>query len=71
MCVSLQGPNASDKQCNIISYDSVCASLISQLFLYFTSHPNKHGEPLVDLSADSKARIDEAENLSCSLKLIG
>lgn len=40
---------------------------IYSYFLYSISHPNKHGEPLIDLSANSKAHVDEAENLSHGL----
>lgn len=36
-------------------------------FLYSISHPNKHGEPLLDLSANPKARVDDAENLTYSM----
>ena len=41
--------------------------LLYSYFLYSISHPNKHGEPLIDLSADSKAHVDDAENLSHGL----
>ena len=36
-------------------------------FLYSISHPNKHSEPLIDLSTEPKAHVDNAENLSCNL----
>lgn len=54
-----------DEKWIIIHLTKYCYSSCSY-FLYSISHPNKHGEPLVDLSADPKAHVGEAENLSCS-----
>lgn len=64
--VSLSTSKAGNTSVTVNMHFNKCCFSSHSYFLYSISHPNKHGEPLVDLSADPKAHVDEAENLSCS-----